>query len=257
MEIKRGDFTLLAESYRNRPGYSRRVLDILRCYIQSGKNDFTVADVGAGTGKLTEDLAALNLKGYAVEPNDAMRSEGVSQLKQIKQFQWRAGSAEQTGLPDNSVDWVLMGSSFHWTKLDQALREFQRILRPGGCFTALWNPRDILRSELEQLVEKKILSLVPNLKRVSSGSSEFTIDLDEKLMKTGIFKKAFYLEAFDEVMMSPDRYKGAWQSVNDIQAQAGPENFRALLAYIDELIKDKSQIRMVYKTRAWTAECVK
>jgi hypothetical protein len=38
--------------------------------------EFLVADVGAGTGKLTENFCQIGLKGYAVEPNQAIRQEG-------------------------------------------------------------------------------------------------------------------------------------------------------------------------------------
>lgn len=43
-----------------------------------------VADVGAGTGKLTENLIELGLHGYAVEPNDAMRGEGISYIETVQ-----------------------------------------------------------------------------------------------------------------------------------------------------------------------------
>ena len=72
-----------------------------------------MADVGAGTGKLTERLEAMDLRRYVVEPNDAMRAEGEKVFSGREAFKWMKGSAEITGLPDNSVDWVLVGDSFH------------------------------------------------------------------------------------------------------------------------------------------------
>jgi ubiquinone/menaquinone biosynthesis C-methylase UbiE len=44
-------------------------------------------------------------------------------------------------LADGSVDLVSMASSFHWADFDTACDEFHRILRSGGVFVALWNPR--------------------------------------------------------------------------------------------------------------------
>lgn len=74
--MKHGDFTALAKEYVNRPGYSQHVLKMIGRTAGMDRRDFLVADVGAGTGKLTEELAALGCSGYAVEPNDAMRAEG-------------------------------------------------------------------------------------------------------------------------------------------------------------------------------------
>ena len=52
--------------------------------------------------------------------------------------------------------------------------------------------------------------------------------------------------------MSHERYLGAWRSVNDIQAQAGPEKFEVLLRQIGEKIASLSEVVVPYKTRAWT-----
>ncbi len=44
--------------------------------VEEGK----VADIGAGTGKLTENLVSIGLGGFAVEPNDAMRAEASKNM---------------------------------------------------------------------------------------------------------------------------------------------------------------------------------
>src|SRR5262245_44424092 len=135
--MKQGDFTTLAKDYVHRTGYSRDVLELLHARVARGQTTLAIADVGAGTGKLTENLIELGLSGYAVEPNDAMRAEGQRACGAERPFLWSRGSGEATGLPDASVDWVLMGSSFHWTDASRSLPEFHRILKPGGFFTAL------------------------------------------------------------------------------------------------------------------------
>ena len=75
--MKHGDFTALAKYYVDRPGYSVALLEYVKAYLQKTKGaDIVTADVGAGTGKLTENLEQIGCRGYAVEPNDAMRQEG-------------------------------------------------------------------------------------------------------------------------------------------------------------------------------------
>lgn len=93
-----GDFTKLAKDYINRPGYSLNVLRVIGRNAGMDRRDFKVADVGAGTGKLTENLSELGLTGCAVEPNAAMREEGLKLFSDNPSFLWAEGTAEQTGL---------------------------------------------------------------------------------------------------------------------------------------------------------------
>jgi ubiquinone/menaquinone biosynthesis C-methylase UbiE len=251
-----GDFTLLAKQYINRPGYSETVLRALMSHTGASKKPFTVADVGAGTGKLTEILAELGMGGVAVEPNDAMRGEGLRLEACSQQFEWRKGYAEETGLAGNSVNWVFMASSFHWTDQPRALAEFHRILKAGGHFTALWNPRHIEGNALHQEIEAIIRHYVPDLKRVSSGSQSHMNGLEEALQSTGHFGNLLFMEAPHDVDMSKERYLNAWRSVNDVQVQAGPELFERILDEIDRFLGDVESISVPYKTRAWTVQAV-
>ncbi len=254
--MKHGDFTDLAKYYVDRPGYSVTLLNYIKANIQNElKRELIVADVGAGTGKLTENLEEIGLTGFAVEPNDAMRAEGQKLFAERETFVWRAGAAEETGLPDNSVDWVLMGSSFHWADAPRAREEFRRILKPGGFFTAIWNPRDIGRSRLHTDIEEMIRGEIPNMKRVSSGGTVTTEVIMEKLGEA--FQDLIFMECMHEEIMSKERYINIWRSVNDIQVQAGEQGFKRILENIDNMLKEYSEISVPYKSRAWTARVCK
>lgn len=252
--MKHGDFTELAKFYVDRPGYSLVLLNYIKSYIKAELGrDILVADVGAGTGKLTENLEQIGLTGYAVEPNDAMRQEGINLFTGKNTFEWRAGSAEVTGLPDNCVDWVLMGSSFHWTDAPKAAEEFRRILRPGGFFTAIWNPRDIQRSDLHTRIEDMIYQEVPDMKRISSGSVMTT---EIMIQKVGAgFKDIVFMECAHDELMSKERYMNIWCSVNDIRVQAGEEGFQKIIKKIEDILTNCSEILVPYKSRAWTMRC--
>ena len=255
--MQHGDFTELAKFYYHRPGYSLEVLDMISGYIQSkmGVKSLKVADVGAGTGKLTENLVQSGFTGYAVEPNDAMRTEGMKFVSDGEAFTWYKGNAEKTGLPDNCVDWVLMGSSFHWTDSKAALKEFHRILRPGGFFTAIYNPRDIKSHALHMEIEEEIQKMVPNLNRVSSGASQQNLPV--QLLETPYFSDLIFVEASHVENMTKERYMGAWYSVNDIRVQAGEERFRQILEMIERKIDHLDIITVPYKIRSWTVRATK
>jgi SAM-dependent methyltransferase len=168
-------------------------------------------------------------------------------------IRWKEGSAEQTGLPEASSDWISMASSFHWAQFETATKEFHRVLRHGGRFTALWNPRLIEINPLLVEIEARLDTLRPNIKRVSSGRSGITETLTEQLWASPYFEDVVYLDGRHVIEMTPERYMGAWRSVNDLRVQLGATKFEAFLAFVEQRISSLSVIKATYLTRAWSA----
>ncbi|MFI9452818.1 class I SAM-dependent methyltransferase [Amycolatopsis sp. NPDC052450] len=98
-----------------------------------------VLDLGAGTGKVSMGLLALDVTVTAVEPDAQMLEELAKALPAVTPL---IGTAERIPLPDESVDAVVAGQAFHWFDLDRAYPEMARVLRPGGVVVALWNHDD-------------------------------------------------------------------------------------------------------------------
>ena len=97
------------------------------------------ADIGAGTGKMSESLARAGLLMDAVEPSEAMRAQASS----IEGVTWHDGVAEQTGLPNDLYDIVVFAQSWHWVDSERAGLEVERILAPGGVLGIVWNQMDV------------------------------------------------------------------------------------------------------------------
>ena len=252
--IKPGDFTGLAKDYsQHRPGYSPSVLNALLGLLDKPVAEIDFTDVGAGTGIWTRMVQAEGVRSVtAVEPNDDMRKNGTAD-SQRTHIRWLAGSAEATGLADASADWLSMASSFHWANFDVATKEFHRVLRSGGRFTALWNPRLIEVNPLLVEIEAHLDTLRTNIKRVSSGRSGITVTLTEQLLASPFFDDVIYLEGRHVIEMTPERYLGAWRSVNDLRVQLGREKFNAFLAFVEKRISGLRVIEATYLTRAWSA----
>jgi ubiquinone/menaquinone biosynthesis C-methylase UbiE len=247
--MRHGDFTELAENYaKYRPGYAKFVLDAVMGLLPANP---LAADVGAGTGIWSRMLAARGARVIAVEPNDAMRVEGMRLSP--PGISWLRGSAEDTALPGGYCDLISMASSFHWTDFDRAVVEFKRVLKPSGVFAALWNTRCYESNPLLSRIEDKLRELAPNLKRISSGRSAFCDGLTRRLGECGLFADVLYAEAFHGERQTPDHYLGIWKSVNDVRTQAGEERFAELLDYIRDQTRGISHIEVEYKTRAWIA----
>lgn len=134
-------FTDRVDAYsRYRPTYPQEVFDLLksRCGLETPRR---VADVGSGTGILTRPFLERGHTVFAVEPNKAMRRAAERTLAGSDSFYSVDGAAEATSLPDDSIHLIVSGQAFHWFDLDQAHREFGRILKPGGWVAILWNDR--------------------------------------------------------------------------------------------------------------------
>ncbi|MBF0305370.1 MAG: methyltransferase domain-containing protein [Alphaproteobacteria bacterium] len=252
--LSHGDFSTLAGNYSKfRPGYCESVLTGLLALLGKPPAEIDAVDVGAGTGIWTRMMAARGLRSVvAVEPNDAMRDTGRRDGEGTG-IVWRAGSGEETGLADACCDQLSMASSLHWVDFERGIREFHRVLRPGGRFVALWNPRFLADEPALLDIEAHLDTLKGDLRRVSSGRSGLAERLTGLLWASPLFEDVVYLEGRHSVTMSVDHHIGAWRSVNDVQVQLGPERFAQFLDWVRTRLAGRDTIEVTYLTRAWSA----
>lgn len=113
--------------------------------------DWTIADVGAGTGMLSDVFLANGNHVLAIEPNDDMRQMCADLHSGKPNLEVIAGTAEATGLTASSVEMVAAGRALHWFDLDRAMVEFRRILKPEGWFASIaFGRRESGREENER-----------------------------------------------------------------------------------------------------------
>ncbi|HEY2430480.1 MAG TPA: class I SAM-dependent methyltransferase [Acidimicrobiales bacterium] len=132
-------FAANADDYeRTRPSYPPAAVAHLAATLGLGP-DRTVADVAAGTGKLTRLLLGTGARVIAIEPVEEMRdhladtSDGAEVLE---------GAAEDLPLADGAVDAVTVAQAFHWFDAPVAIGELARVLRAGGGVGIVFNERD-------------------------------------------------------------------------------------------------------------------
>ena len=107
-----------------------------------GNERITVADIGSGTGKLTKELLGMGYTVYGVEPNADMRNVAEEKLSGYDRFVSVSGTADNTGLPDCSVDLVTAAQAFHWFDAVTFAAECRRILKDDGYAAIIYNLRD-------------------------------------------------------------------------------------------------------------------
>lgn len=135
-------FTGKADLYSHyRPAYPEEYIRYLLSYNRLNP-DSAIADVGSGTGILTRQLLEKGMKVFAVEPNEDMRHAAEKALSGCPGFTSVSGTAENTGLEENSVDLITVAQAFHWFDRAGFRRECRRVLKQDSHVALVWNSRD-------------------------------------------------------------------------------------------------------------------
>ncbi|WP_435770281.1 class I SAM-dependent methyltransferase [Nocardioides sp. SYSU DS0651] len=125
----------VAEAYdRGRPGYPRDAAAWL-----AGDRPLSVLELGAGTGRLTEQLVALGHDVHATDPDPRMLDRLAARLPELRVSQT---TAEEIPAADASFDVVLAADSYEWFDHERALPEIARVLKRGGSLGVVRNVRD-------------------------------------------------------------------------------------------------------------------
>lgn len=131
------NFTNRAEAYaKGRPGYTDVAVAKI---IELAPTGAIFADIGAGTGKLTKELAEQGCVVYAVEPNMDMRTQLVATCELYANVKIIDGTAEHTTLSNQSVDVITIAHALHWFDLEAFKTECRRILKPNGVIIVIYN----------------------------------------------------------------------------------------------------------------------
>jgi len=245
------DYTEHASHYDKRADYSYdAITDLVTAMGCAAAKP--VADIGAGTGKLTKELLKRGLTVKSVEPNDAMRTIGIQNTKG-RSVTWSVGTGEATGLPTSSVYSAFFGSSFNVVNQNHALSEVTRILVPNGWFACMWNHRD-LNDPIQQKMESIIKSFIPaysyGLRREDPTN---TIDA------SGYFAPTKSSEGSFVWPMPKSDIIVAWKSHATLRRQAGNDFI------FDNIIQEISKymaplpatIDVPYTTRIYFAQMIK
>lgn len=237
-------FTGRSNNYdRYRPSYPNEVLSLIQSTV--GRQKISIADIGSGTGKLTEILLESDNEVYAIEPNADMRSESEKKLGVKKNFHSINGVAENTTLMKDSVDVITCAQAYHWFDNDLTLQEFHRIIKPDGYGFLIWNaPGDNpYNKELGETFEAYAVKKAPHTNPSTN----------EERAKH-LFGEGNYLKAeFEHKILEPyEAFRGASLSTS-YAPKAGDDNYDNYISSI-KAIFDKYSINGLLESK-FIAEC--
>lgn len=120
-----------ADYATHRAGFPPALFDRLEAF-GIGRAGQAVVDLGTGTGTVGRQLAARGCEVIGVDPDRRLMAEGaaIAESEGIE-VAWREGTAEATGLADDTADVVTAGQCWHWFDRPAAVAEIRRLLRPG------------------------------------------------------------------------------------------------------------------------------
>ncbi|SPN96934.1 uncharacterized protein DNG_00453 [Cephalotrichum gorgonifer] len=127
----------------HRPSYPDNVVSSFLSDLGiAGREGARIVEVGAGTGKFTEVLAAREeaFEVVATEPLESMRGELAR--KGLKGVDVREGNALALPVEDGWGDVSIVAQAFHWFANTDALREIRRTLKPDSSIGVIWNIED-------------------------------------------------------------------------------------------------------------------
>lgn len=240
-------FSNRVENYaRYRPNYPPGVIDILKSECGLTETS-TIADVGSGTGILSELFLKNGNPVIGIEPNAAMRLAAERLLAGFENFVSTDATAEATTLEPASVDFITAGQAFHWFDRQRAKREFARVLKPGGWVVLVWNERRLDSTAFLRDYENLLLRYGTDYDKVrhENVAGEIAQFFAPEPFQLKVFENAQHFD-FESL-------KGRSRSAS-YTPEPGTANFEPMFAKLEEIFNTHRSDGMVtfeYQTRVY------
>lgn len=239
-------FSTRVENYiKFRPSYPQEIISFLK-EKQILSSDSVIADIGSGTGILSELFLKESNQVYGIEPNIDMRNAGKTQLSKYLNFVNVEGSAENTSLNSSSVDIIMAGQAFHWFDLEKTRIEFLRILKPNGWVLLIWNRREKQINEFLKEYEIFLLKYGTDYKAIE----KIKLDFDKFFGESEPDRKYKYKKFDNYQIFDYDGLEGRLLSTSYIPLGGHPK-FNDMMIDLKKLYEKYQQnglIKFDYKT---------
>lgn len=243
-------FSNRVENYvKYRPGYPKEVLRLFRDEMNL-QIDSVVADIGSGTGISAQLFLENGNRVFGVEPNTLMREAAENFLRDFPNFRSVNGTAENTTLENESVDFVIAAQAFHWFEGEKARPEFERILKNKGFISLIWNERRLDSTAFLRDYERFLIEYGTDYEAVRHEN--IRTEILRRFFQTD-FRKAVFQNVQS---LDFDGLKGRMLSASYMPSEENPrfsemlENLKTLFAQHAE----NGRIEILYDTNVFYAQ---
>ncbi len=208
-----------------RPNYPPELFQFLSTLNADRK---TAWDCGTGNGQAAKELANYYRQVVATDPSEKQLDEAAKKSN----IEYRVATAENSGLPDKSVDLITVAQAFHWFNQEQFYQEVERVLRKDGVL-AVWcyglakiNPK---ADALVLKIYEDVLGPYWEKERrlVDEGYSKVKFPFEELVVPKFRMQKAWNL----------DHFVGYLQTWSSVQTYLKKNNKNPLEEFADDFIK--------------------
>lgn len=205
-----------------------------------------VADIGAGTGLLTQHFVGKVRKIIAIEPELEMRNLAIELLGQNVGIDYIAGTAESTTLNDHSIDLIVAANAYHRFQPEETMKEFRRILKPNGMLAVIsyYDSSNFLRDNM-----------------LITGLDEYHKRLSETRHKQPV--QYFFGDSKPERFIFEQEIKESWEEywgANNSGMESPEEDEKWFEAFRDKhqerfaLLENNGLITVKYATEVWLGQ---
>ncbi len=239
-------FSIRAQDYvKYRPTYPTAVLDCL--ITEYGLTETAIiADIGSGTGLLSQLFLDNGNPVYGVEPNKEMREAGEAYLAEYENFHSINGRSEATTLPDNFADFITAGQALHWFQAEPTIAEFRRVIKPKGVMAFVWNSRDDSQSPFMA----ELGDVLAHYYEEPLSSEKVDIHAELEVFVGQSMQQ--YLFA-NEQHLGFEGFRGRWLSSSPSPPPGHPnhEPFVAALRTLFDKYEENGRVRLIYQTELY------
>lgn len=231
-------FSTVAARYADfRPHYPAALFDYLARLVPK---DSSVWDCACGNGQATSDLAARFLKVFATDGS----REQIASATPHANVEYRVAVAEQSGLPNHSVQLLTIAQALHWFDLPRFYSEARRVVAPGGIIAAwAYGIDEVEGDAVNQIVQDFYFNIVgpywpPERKIVEDGYRSISFPFDQ------IAPPAFHMQTLWNLQQLLG-YFSTWSATNRFIKSTGQNPLPPLAKVLEKVWTDPASPKIV------------